>query len=63
MTLTGASMPVQRSTWLLWFGPGVLLVAAGFAVVRMARRRAGRLPADANGAIGVEDRVPRSGDA
>jgi cytochrome c-type biogenesis protein CcmH len=31
--------PVKSTTWLLWFGPGVLLVAAGAFVLLRARRR------------------------
>ena len=30
---------VSASTWLLWFGPGVLLLAGAFVVVRIVRRR------------------------
>ena len=44
--------PVKGTTWLLWFGPAVLLAAAGFGVVRLARRRANALPAEA---AGIED--------
>ena len=31
---------VESSTWLLWLGPGVLLLAGGFVVARIVRRRA-----------------------
>jgi cytochrome c-type biogenesis protein CcmH len=32
--------PVKPATWLLWFGPGILLVlGAGFLVLRVRRRR------------------------
>ena len=32
---------VRSSTWLLWFGPLVLLLAGGFVLARLVRRRAG----------------------
>ena len=44
--------PVKATTWLLWFGPGVVLLLAGLAVVRATRRRARALPSDATG---IED--------
>jgi len=31
---------VSANTWLLWFGPGVLLLVGAFVVVRIVRRRA-----------------------
>lgn len=31
---------VEATTWLLWLGPGVLLLASGFVVARIVRRRA-----------------------
>ena len=41
---------VSANTWLLWFGPGLLLLAGAFVVARIVRRRsagAGReLPPD-----------------
>lgn len=41
---------VSANTWLLWFGPGVLLLAGALVVVRIVRRRAGgagrEIPAD-----------------
>lgn len=44
--------PMNRHTWLLWFGPGVVfLLGAGFVVMSM-RRRARSLPAAAGG---IED--------
>lgn len=33
---------VGPETWLLWFGPGVLLVLGGFVVYRLARKGGGR---------------------
>lgn len=30
---------VSANTWLLWFGPGVLLLAGAFVIVRIVRRR------------------------
>lgn len=38
--------PVKESTWLLWFGPALLLVGGVATLVLVLRRRA-RLPADA----------------
>ncbi|MBX9403439.1 cytochrome c-type biogenesis protein CcmH [Lysobacter sp. BMK333-48F3] len=41
---------VESKTWLLWFGPALVLLAGGFAVVRLARGRRApgdRAPADA----------------
>ena len=32
---------VESKTWLLWFGPGLLLLAGGFVVLRVARLHAG----------------------
>ena len=32
---------VEGRTWLLWFGPALLLVAGGFVVARVVRRHAG----------------------
>jgi cytochrome c-type biogenesis protein CcmH len=37
--------PVKGTTWLLWFGPGLLLVG-GVAALVIALRRRSRLPAD-----------------
>ena len=31
--------PVKPETWLLWFGPALLLLVAGYGVVRYLRRR------------------------
>ncbi len=44
--------PIKRTTWMLWFGPAVVVLIAGFAIVRIARRRSRALPADASG---IED--------
>jgi cytochrome c-type biogenesis protein CcmH len=35
---------VKSRTWLLWFGPALVLLAGAVAVVRIVRRRAGRAP-------------------
>lgn len=32
---------VESKTWLLWFGPGLLLLAGGFVVARVVRQRSG----------------------
>ena len=38
---------VESKTWLLWFGPALLLLAGGFAVARIVRARAAAArPAD-----------------
>jgi cytochrome c-type biogenesis protein CcmH len=39
---------VERKTWLLWFGPVLLLFVGGFVVARVVRRHAGdgRVPVD-----------------
>ncbi|MET1162893.1 MAG: cytochrome c-type biogenesis protein [Pseudoxanthomonas sp.] len=41
---------VSGNTWLLWFGPAVLLLAGAFIVVRIVRKRgaAGAVAADDN---------------
>ncbi len=31
--------PVKQSTWLLWFGPGAILLLGGFALVQHLRKR------------------------
>ncbi len=35
---------VRADTWLLWFGPAVLLLAGGASVAWIVRRRARALP-------------------
>jgi len=42
--------PVERATWLLWFGPGVVLVlaAAGIGVAAARRRPVTAAPLDAD---------------
>ncbi len=39
---------VEAKTWLLWFGPALLLLAGGFVVARVIRQQAGNtaLPVD-----------------
>ena len=32
---------IEATTWLLWFGPAVLLLAGGFLVARVVRRHGG----------------------
>jgi cytochrome c-type biogenesis protein CcmH len=44
--------PVKPTTWLLWFGPAVVVVVGLGAIIAIVRRRARELPADAGG---VED--------
>ena len=36
--------PVSPGTWLLWFGPGVLVLVGAVVIVLIVRRRAGRTP-------------------
>jgi cytochrome c-type biogenesis protein CcmH len=31
--------PVKRQTWILWFGPVLLLIVAGTAIIVRARRK------------------------
>lgn len=38
------SPPVRPSTWLLWFGPGVMLLGGAVVVVLVVRKRAGTAP-------------------
>jgi len=49
------SPPVEPSTWLLWFGPLVLLVAGGIVVAIQVRRRARQTPDAAPSAADTED--------
>ena len=44
--------PVKPTTWLLWFGPGVVVLIGAAMVVLSVRRRSRALPADAQG---IED--------
>ena len=44
--------PVKPQTWLLWFGPALVVLAGAGLVVTSVRRRARALPADAQG---IED--------
>ena len=39
--------PVRPATWLLWFGPALLLVAGAAVVVVVVRRRSAQAPAAA----------------
>lgn len=39
---------VESKTWLLWFGPPLLLLAGGLLVFSIVRRRAGRAPVAAD---------------
>lgn len=36
--------PVRPHTWLLWFGPFILLIAGGIALVLVVRHRAAKAP-------------------
>lgn len=38
--------PVRPGTWLLWFGPLLLLLGGGWVLARIVRRRAGSTPAE-----------------
>ncbi len=44
--------PVKPQTWVLWFGPGLVVLIGASFVVASIRRRARALPADA---AGIED--------
>ena len=35
---------VESTTWLLWFGPALLLLVGGFIVAGVVRKRASKLP-------------------
>lgn len=37
--------PVRPVTWLLWFGPGLLLLGGAIVLVVVVRRRSGQAPA------------------
>ncbi len=39
------SPPIRPSTWLLWFGPGVILLGGAVVLVVVVRRRAAHAPA------------------
>ncbi|KFL36542.1 cytochrome c-type biogenesis protein [Arenimonas donghaensis] len=36
--------PVRPATWLLWFGPGLILVGGAIVVAVVVRRRSGQAP-------------------
>ncbi|HBK55598.1 MAG TPA: cytochrome C biogenesis protein [Xanthomonadales bacterium] len=38
--------PVEPATWLLWFGPGLVLLIGATVVIIIVRRRASQLPND-----------------
>jgi len=40
---------VESTTWLLWFGPALVLLAGGFALARVVRSRAAAADASAAG--------------
>lgn len=44
--------PVKPTTWVLWFGPGLVVLIGALYIVASIRRRARALPADA---AGIED--------
>ncbi|MBY4595129.1 cytochrome c-type biogenesis protein CcmH [bacterium BD-1] len=46
--------PVRPATWLLWFGPGLVLLGGLAAVVVVVRRRAAQAPAAAPSEDGQE---------
>jgi cytochrome c-type biogenesis protein CcmH len=47
--------PVKRATWVLWFGPPVLLVVAGIGTAMAVRRR--RIVAVEPAALSAEERA------
>ncbi len=46
--------PVRPATWLLWFGPGALLLGGAIVVVVVVRRRSGQAPVKTNPDDGQE---------
>ena len=36
---------MEATTWLLWFGPALLLLVGGFVIARIVRKRAATTPA------------------
>ena len=46
--------PVRPATWLLWFGPAVLLLGGAIVVVVVVKRRSRQAPADTNPDDGQE---------
>src|SRR3546814_8247804 len=42
---------LERGTWLLWFGPLVLLLVGGFVIARIVRKRA--TPAGGTGRVQI----------
>ena len=46
---------VEAKTWLLWFGPALLLLAGGFVVARIVRRHAGDGRRNAGAPIDIDD--------
>lgn len=47
--------PLQPSTWLLWFGPAIVLVIGAGVVVAIVRRRARQLPTGAGKSAASEN--------
>jgi len=48
--------PMKATTYLLWFGPFLLLAAAIAALVNYLRRRSARLEGNEEGALSAEER-------
>ena len=46
---------LERQTWLLWFGPGLLLLGGGALVWNIVRRRAAAMPAPRDGDDGEQE--------
>lgn len=53
---------VESTTWLLWFGPALVLLAGGYLVARVIRARASGTGANDDGTATDLGRASRSGE-